>query len=136
MKHAKRNIFVTLSGLALLAVGGAAWAAPVLTLPAQLEKGRWTISDREGHAAPRRMCFGDPKQLIQIEHGPRACRHYVIENTPKSLVVQYSCEGTGYGRTTIRRETNRLVQVDTQGVHNGHVFDHKYEARRTGACGR
>ena len=27
------------------------------------------------------------------------------------VTVQYTCRGRGYGRTHIRRETNRLVQI-------------------------
>lgn len=124
------------AALTLLGLGTLAWAAPSLLLTAKLEKGGWTVVDRDGGSAARRLCFGDAAQLIQIEHGPVPCRYYVIENKPQSLVVHYSCEGAGYGRTTIRRETNRLVQVDTQGVHRGRIFEHKYEARRTGSCGR
>lgn len=118
--------------------GGAAVVfakAPSLLMPSQLEKGRWTLTG--GTAAPvRRICLGDPQQFVQLEHGHKACAQYIIENTPSVVTVHYSCEGAGYGRTTIRRETNRLVQIETQGVHKGRLFDDRYEARRVGHCAR
>lgn len=107
-----------------------------LLVPSQLEKGRWTLTARNSASPVRRLCLGDSQQLVQVEHGHKACAQYIIENTPNVLTVHYSCEGAGNGRTTIRRETNRLVQIDTQGVHKGRLFDDHYEARRTGACTR
>jgi hypothetical protein len=48
--------------------------------------------------------------------------------------VQYTCRGRGYGRTHIRRETSRLVQIDTQGIADGRPFAFAAEARRVGDC--
>lgn len=129
---------LALAMVAMMAVGNVAALAksPTLLVPSQLEKGRWTLIGRGAAQADRRICLGDPQQLVQVEHGPKACTQYIIENTPRLLTVHYSCDGAGYGRTTIRRETNRLAQVETQGVHKGRLFDDRYEARRVGSCAR
>jgi hypothetical protein len=50
------------------------------------------------------------------------------------VVVQYTCRGKGYGRTHIRRETGRLVQIDSQGIAGGLPFEFSAEARRVGDC--
>ena len=43
--------------------------------------------------------------------------------------------GDGYGRTHIRKETNALVQIDSQGIAGGKPFQFTAEARQTGRCG-
>ena len=43
--------------------------------------------------------------------------------------------GRGYGRTSIRLETDRLVQIRTQGIADGLPFEYSAEARRVGDCG-
>jgi hypothetical protein len=50
------------------------------------------------------------------------------------VTVQYTCRGRGFGRTHIRRETDRLVQIDTQGIADSRPFAFSVEARRTGDC--
>jgi hypothetical protein len=50
------------------------------------------------------------------------------------VTVHYTCPGSGHGRTTIRKETNRLVQIDTQGIASGSPFSRTFEARRGGSC--
>lgn len=123
-------------GAAAAASANPATAAPPLLMSGLLEKGGWEISTPKSGTAPRRICLGNIQNFVQIEHGPAPCQQYIIDNHANTLIVHYSCEGMGYGRTTIRRETNRLVQIDTQGVHNGRLFDDRYEARRAGRCGR
>src|SRR3546814_2145741 len=72
--------------------------------------------------------------MIQVYHPGATCSRYVIEDTPNSVTVHYTCPGAGHGRTTIRSETNRLVQIDTQGIAEGRPFSQAIEARRTGGC--
>ena len=48
--------------------------------------------------------------------------------------MQYTCRGRGYGRTHIRRETGRLVQIESQGIVDGLPFDFVAEGRRIGEC--
>jgi hypothetical protein len=48
--------------------------------------------------------------------------------------VTYDCAQAGQGRTALRVETARLVQIDSQGVSGGTPFAMTLEARRVGAC--
>ncbi len=108
--------------------------APSLTMLDQLEKGRWQLTDRDDRTALQSLCLGDARRLIQIRHPRAGCSRYIIEDTPASVTVHYTCPGAGHGRTTIRNETNRLVQIDTQGIADGKPFSQAIEARRVGAC--
>jgi hypothetical protein len=58
----------------------------------------------------------------------------VVEDGNEEVTVQYTCRGSNYGRTNIRRESNVLAQVDSQGIANGLPFQFSAEARRTGSC--
>lgn len=80
------------------------------------------------------MCLGDPAALLQIQHGEAHCTRHIVTNDPQNVTVHYSCAAAGSGRTTIRVETPRLVQIDTQGIRNGAPFADSFEGRHTGAC--
>ena len=108
--------------------------APGLAMLTQLERGQWQVRERDAAAAPRSLCLGDARVLLQLRHPGAACSRFVVEDEADIVTVQYSCPGGGSGRTSIRRETNRLVQIDTQGIANGAPFAADYEARRVGAC--
>ena len=82
----------------------------------------------------KRICVPHGRQLVQLRHPGPTCDTYVIENQPNEVVVQYTCRGRGYGRTHIRRESNRLVQMDGTGIADGLPFDFAFEARRVGDC--
>ena len=118
-------------------VAAAAVAVPALaetpTMLTQLERGRWQLTDRSGGAA-RNICLGDATQLIQVRHANNRCASYTVENGTNVVTVGYDCQAAGNGRTTVRRETNRLVQIETQGMVNGAPFSQNFEARRVGAC--
>ena len=129
--------FLTRTGVTALLLAGAAAVpaqAPSLAMLDQLEKGSWDLRERDGQGAVRTACLGDARSLIQINHMRTGCSRYVIEDGASEVTVHYTCPGAGHGRTTIRRETNRLVQIDTQGIANGAPFSHAIEARRTGVC--
>jgi hypothetical protein len=49
--------------------------------------------------------------------------------------VHYTCPGAGHGRTTVRVETPRLVQIESQGMARNEPFAIRLEGRRTGNCG-
>ncbi len=100
-----------------------------------LEAGQWQIRERGADSLFRSMCVSDARSLIQLRHARGGCSRFVIEDGGQSVTVHYSCPGAGHGRTTIRRETSRLVQIDTQGVADGAPFSLALEARRTGVCG-
>jgi hypothetical protein len=118
---------------AVMLVAPVAAQAPGLAMLNALERGSWQIQDRAG-GTPRAICLGDARQLLQLRHPRSDCSRYVISDTAAEVTVHYTCPGAGHGRTTIRRETNRLVQVDTQGITGGAPFSDAYEARRTGPC--
>ena len=98
-----------------------------------LQKGAWKLSVR-GSEDSRRVCLGDPRSLLQVEHGDRQCSRYVINDQPNDVRVSYKCGPSGHGVTTIRKETNSLVRIDTQGILNKAPFSSRIEARRVGTC--
>ena len=98
-----------------------------------LAKGEWTIKPRDG-SAERKVCVRSGEELIQLRHNDRNCSRFVVEDEPSEVTVQYTCPGNGYGRTNIRRETNSLVQIESQGIASGLPFELAAEARRTGSC--
>jgi hypothetical protein len=102
-----------------------------------LEKGLWQLRALGGGASPAaasQLCVGDPKMLAQIQHGGNACSHFVVRSTANSVTISYSCKGAGQGLTTIRKETGRLIQIQSQGIRNNSPFSFSVEGRRAGAC--
>ena len=123
-----------------LGLAGLLAAAPLfaLGLPdleslSRLERGRWQIGEPAG-GAPRSICLGDPALLVQLEHSGVSCGREVIASDPNGATVQYSCQGRGFGHTSIRVETPRLARIDTQGLVDGRPFAYRVEARRVGSC--
>jgi len=98
----------------------------------QIEPGLWQL-DVKGRAR-RLVCVSDAVNLVQIEHDQPGCSRFVIANEPRSSTVHYSCQRAGWGRTTIRVETGRLVTIQTQGISRNAPFDYSIEARRIGEC--
>ncbi|MDQ4419596.1 hypothetical protein OOT33_03965 [Sphingobium sp. DEHP117] len=125
-------------GTAALAVsaGGPAPSAGRMTALRQIEKGQWELRERgtKQPAAPRRLCVGDPAQLLQVQHGDGGCSRFVVADTDNHAIVTYQCNGRGNGRTDLRVETPRLIQIDSQGVADGAPFAVSLEGRRTGEC--
>ena len=98
-----------------------------------LTKGSWTVRNR-GDGSQQQICVRTGRELIQLRHKQPGCRQFVVDDKPNEVVVQYTCRGSNYGRTSIRRETSSLVQVESQGIAGGLPFQFTAEARRTGAC--
>ncbi len=120
--------------------GAALWfAAPGLAqgnglaMLSTLTKGEWTIKQRGG-VPDRKICVRTGAELIQLKHREAGCNQFVVEDGAARVTVQYTCPGNGYGRTSIRRETGSLVQLESQGIHDGTPFQFIAEARRTGTC--
>ncbi len=101
-----------------------------------LEPGEWELRSRDPSDAPIRLCAADLRQLLQPRHPGASCSRLVLEDGAKRTVVTYDCVGSGRGRTSLRVETARLAQIDTQGVADGSPFALVAEARRVGVCGR
>lgn len=104
-----------------------------LAMLGTLSKGEWTIKPRGG-APERRICVRSGAELIQLMHREGGCSQYVVEDGAARVTVQYTCPGNGYGRTSIRKETGGLVQLESQGIYNGMPFEITAEGRRSGAC--
>lgn len=102
----------------------------------RLEPGLWAILPHGSRAASAQICVDNGRKLIQIRHARETCRRFVIEDTPTTVTVQYTCPTNGYGHTRLRFENTHLLQVETQGIENGLPFNFSAEARRVGACPR
>lgn len=98
-----------------------------------LSKGEWTVRQRDG-SPNRKICLRSGRELIQLQHRAANCNRFVVEDGNEEVTVQYTCPGNGYGRTSIRRETASLVQIESQGISGGLPFQFAAEARRTGTC--
>ncbi|MCL9983186.1 MAG: hypothetical protein NBV60_08525 [Erythrobacter sp.] len=124
-------------GIIAAGLFGLAW--PVLAqgnglaMLGTLTKGEWTIKFRDG-SADRKICVRSGQELIQLRHRESGCNQFVVEDGAAKVTVQYTCPANGYARTSIRRETPALVQLESQGIHGGLPFQFLAEARRTGSC--
>lgn len=132
----KRRIGFAILGAALLAASAAPATGqrPALAMLDELAKGSWELRVREKGVPAERICLNDARRLIQLRHPGNNCERLVVQDTPASVTVQYTCRGQGYGRTQIRRETDRLIQLDSQGIADGLPFAFAAEARYVGEC--
>jgi hypothetical protein len=122
-------IFLGTAALASVGVG-----APVSAI-AKLEPGLWQLRDLDDAAAAQQsICIADPNLLLQLKHRGAACSRLVVADDPRGATVHYTCQTSGYGQTSLRIETSRLAQIDTQGIVGNQPFAFRAEARRVGAC--
>lgn len=132
----KKVVAVLMAGALLpaaLAVAPAVAQGGSLAMLDRLERGEWQIRPRDG-GEQRKICLRSGQELIQLRHRQGGCSRYVVEDNAGAVTVQYSCPGNGYGRTSIRRESDTLVQIESQGIADGRPFQFTAEARRTGTC--
>lgn len=101
-----------------------------------IEAGHWEFRDVVEGGKPLHLCLGDKRQLFQFRHPAPMCRQFVGTNEPEHAVVSYDCEQRGQGRTDLRVETPRLIQIDSRGIADGAPFATRLEGRRIGACPR
>jgi hypothetical protein len=118
---------------ALLAAVPLAVDAAELGMLDSLAKGAWNLRIRDD-GSEQRICVRDGRELIQLRHKQARCSRFVVQDDTDEVVVQYTCRGNGYGRTSIRREANGLVQVQSQGIVDGAPFSISGEARHSGSC--
>lgn len=131
------RIFAALALLpaALAAAHAAAGEQPgALAALARLEPGQWDLRSRDPANASFRLCVRDLNDFIQLRHVGRSCSQFVVEDKPMRASVTYACPKAGHGRTDIRVETSRLIQLSSQGVADGLPFALDLEGRRTGEC--
>lgn len=128
----------TIAGLVLAMAGffaaPATGAGPTLVMLDQLDPGRWELRIREPGTPSEKLCIASGRRLIQLRHPDSTCERFVVQDAPNEVIVQYTCRGRGYGRTHIRRETARLVQIDSQGILDGLPFEFSAEGRRVADC--
>jgi hypothetical protein len=121
-------------GLATLLIAiPLAGTAAELGMLDSLTKGAWNLRIRDD-GSEQRICVRDGRELIQIRHKQAGCSRFVVQDNADQVVVQYTCRGNGYGRTSLRREGNGLVQVQSQGIIDGAPFSISGEARHSGSC--
>lgn len=108
-------------------------AMPGLAMLDTLTRGGWTVRIR-GAGAQERICLSDGTEFFQLRHRQPGCDRFVVRDTAEEVVVQYTCRGDGYGRTTIRRESPELVQIQSRGIRGGRPFSFSAEARLSGRC--
>lgn len=135
------------AGLALRRITGIGLAALVMvSAPAagqrqslvmldRIQPGQWELIARDGSRERERVCLRDGRRLIQWRHPASTCERLIVDDSPTEVTVQYTCRGQGFGRTSIRMETNRLFQMQTQGIASGLPFDFAAEGRYIGPCG-
>lgn len=104
-----------------------------LALFSQLDRGEWELRYRDGNSS-QRICLRAGTELIQLRHRGANCNRLVVESGANHVTVQYTCPSNGYGRTSVRRESATLAQVESQGIAGGRPFQFSAEARRVGAC--
>lgn len=127
-----RNM-VRLAGAGLLFAVPAAAQSGQLAMLASLQKGGWSLRIRDD-GSQQLLCVRDGQEFTQIQHKQAGCSRFIVRANPDEVIVQYTCRGNGYGRTLIRREGSGLVQIESQGIHDGAPFSIEAEARHTGAC--
>jgi hypothetical protein len=109
-------------------------STPTIQAVAVLQPGQWELRSRGASAATKSMCLNDMRALLQVQHGAAACNRFVTTNDPRQAVVNYTCARAGHGQTSLRVETPRLVQIQTQGIADNEPFAFEFEGRRVGAC--
>lgn len=125
---------VVAAGIAASMPNAVAADTPVPTALAAMQPGQWQLRSLDGSAPPKTLCIGDPRVLLQIRHGNIPCNKIVLTNNATQAVVNYSCAAAGNGRTSVRVETPRVIQIESQGIADKSPFDWTYEGRRVGDC--
>jgi len=132
-----KNLPRCLGMLGLFSLTSAAFAfapGPGLSLLDSLERGNWQLRPTSGVTPVSKICLGDPQRLSQLQHNGAACEQYVVRSSANSVTVSYSCKAQGLGLTTIRKESNRIIHIQSQGIHNNAPFSFAVEGRKDGPC--
>lgn len=120
------------AGIALMTMPSAA-QGPELAMLGSLEKGSWELRQR-GSDGRQQLCVRTGREFIQLRHRQAGCNQVIVQDDAEEVTVQYTCPGSGYGRTTIRQEAAGLVQIRSQGLLDASPFAFEGEARRVGSC--
>jgi len=131
----------TLIAGAQLGVSVFVWAAPAdaehgreLAALSTLQPGQWSLRGLDATSPSKTLCIGDMETLLRVANPKASCTEAVISDASDHATVYYSCPGVGHAQTSLKVETPRLVQIDSQGVRGNEPFALAYEARRAGEC--
>jgi hypothetical protein len=121
---------------------GLAGSAAVLALTAAqqppalsgIKAGLWELNGYPGAKAPTRECIADVRTFARLEHRAANCTSNVISDNGKSMVVEYSCGGAGFGRSKIDVITPRSLRINTQGISSRVPFNYVLQAHRLDDC--
>jgi hypothetical protein len=127
--------FWVAAAIGLLSAHGRAEAPQLSTALKSMQLGLWEIRSRDDASLNRSVCLSDPLTILQLRHYGMSCSRFVIADTVRATTVHYSCSKAGNGQTTIRVETPRLVQIQSQGIVDRSPFAFAAEGRRVGGCG-
>ena len=132
----KRTLFCIVGPLALVPITAAVAVSANGDTPMldTLERGMWQLRPSGNNEPATKICLGKPESLLQIRHSGLACEQYVVRTTENSVTVSYTCKGQGQGLTTIRKESNRIVHIQSQGIRDNAPFSFSVEGRKTGTC--
>lgn len=114
--------------------GAACLATATQAAVPMVQPGQWVFRSRDDPRENRSVCVKDVRALVQIRDGGAICSRFVIESTANELTVHYTCPGNAHGRTTIKANTSRLLQIESQGISDRQPFALTLEGRRTGEC--
>ena len=128
-----KPLSIMAAGVAL-AVGGAAVHAQKPHALANAAPGLWELTGVPGAKAPVRQCIGNLAALAQYEHRAKSCTPTTVSDNGKVTVINYTCPGSDFGRTSIKVVTPRNLRIDTQGISGGLPFAYAIDARRIGEC--
>ncbi len=134
VSKSKVRLAVVLAAIAAAFAVPASGQRPPLAMLDQIEPGSWELRLREPGNPVQRICVSDGRRLIQLRHPAASCDRLIVSDATSEVTVQYTCRGRGYGRTQIRRETGRLVQIQSQGIAEGLPFSFAAEGRYVGSC--
>ncbi len=107
---------------------------PQLVALSTVQPGLWEFKSRNDASANKQICVADPRILLQMRHAGANCSKFVIANEAKLSTVSYKCNGAGHGQTTVKVETPRLIQINSQGIAAQSPFAFSAEGRRIGDC--
>ena len=125
-----KSLALAVSCAAALSIG----AAQVPKALAPISGGLWEISGAPGLTAPVRQCIADVALLAQFEHRDRNCSREIVNDSPGSTLIQYSCGSAGFGRSQVDVVTPRSLRISTQGISGNLPFNYVILARRIGDC--
>jgi hypothetical protein len=99
-----------------------------------LQPGQWVLRGLDATSPNKSLCAGNIQMLLRVAHPNASCSQAVISDMADQAIVYYSCPGVGHAQTSLKVETARLVQIESQGVRDNEPFAFSYEARRAGDC--